>query len=48
VGSRIRGNYATRKIRPQIETFDPQIFDTYAQACGWVLAGDDRRAAEEE
>jgi len=26
------------KIKPQIETFDPEMLDTYADACGWVLA----------
>ena len=26
------------KIKPRIETFDPKMFDTYARACGWVLA----------
>jgi uncharacterized protein (DUF2252 family) len=26
------------KIKPQIETFDPEMLETYAIACGWVLA----------
>jgi uncharacterized protein (DUF2252 family) len=26
------------KIKPQIETFDAEMLDTYAGACGWVLA----------
>jgi hypothetical protein len=26
------------KIKPEIETFDVEVFDTYAGACGWALA----------
>jgi len=26
------------KIKPMVETFDAEILDTYAKACGWVLA----------
>jgi hypothetical protein len=26
------------KIKPLVETFDAEMLDVYAQACGWVLA----------
>jgi MFS superfamily sulfate permease-like transporter len=26
------------KIKPLVETFDAEMLDAYAQACGWVLA----------
>jgi hypothetical protein len=26
------------KIKPMVETFDAEILDVYAMACGWVLA----------
>ena len=34
------------KIKPLIETFDAEMLDVYAQACGWALARAHARASE--
>ena len=34
------------KIKPLIETFDAEMLDVYAMACGWVLARAHSRASE--
>jgi hypothetical protein len=34
------------KIKPLVETFDAEMLDTYAQACGWVLARAHAKASE--
>jgi hypothetical protein len=34
------------KIKPLVETFDAEMLDAYAQACGWVLARAHAKASE--
>jgi Uncharacterized protein conserved in bacteria (DUF2252) len=34
------------KIKPLVETFDAEMLDIYAQACGWVLARSHAKASE--
>jgi hypothetical protein len=34
------------KIKPLVETFNAEMLDVYAQACGWVLARAHVRASE--
>jgi len=34
------------KIKPLVETFDAEMLDVYAQACGWVLARAHAKASE--
>jgi len=34
------------KIKPLVETFDADMLDVYAQACGWVLARAHAKASE--
>jgi DNA-binding IclR family transcriptional regulator len=34
------------KIKPLVETFDTEMLDVYAQACGWVLARAHAKACE--
>ena len=34
------------KIKPMVETFDAEMLDVYAQACGWVLARAHAKASE--
>jgi uncharacterized protein (DUF2252 family) len=34
------------KIKPLVETFDAEMLDAYAQACGWVLARAHAKAGE--
>jgi uncharacterized protein (DUF2252 family) len=34
------------KIKPLVETFDSEMLDLYAQACGWVLARAHAKASE--
>jgi uncharacterized protein (DUF2252 family) len=34
------------KIKPAVETFDAEMLDVYAQACGWVLARAHAKASE--
>jgi uncharacterized protein (DUF2252 family) len=34
------------KIKPLVETFDVEMLDAYAQACGWVLARAHAKASE--
>jgi len=34
------------KIKPAVETFDAEMLDAYAQACGWVLARAHAKASE--
>jgi uncharacterized protein (DUF2252 family) len=34
------------KIKPLVETFDAEMLDIYAQACGWVLARAHAKASE--
>ncbi|WP_027522288.1 DUF2252 domain-containing protein [Bradyrhizobium sp. Ec3.3] len=34
------------KIKPLVETFDVEMLDVYAQACGWVLARAHAKASE--
>jgi uncharacterized protein (DUF2252 family) len=34
------------KIKPDIETFDVEVFDTYAGACGWALARAHAKASD--
>ena len=34
------------KIKPLVETFNAEMLDVYAQACGWVLARAHAKASE--
>jgi len=34
------------KIKPLVETFDAEMLDAFAQACGWVLARAHAKASE--
>jgi hypothetical protein len=34
------------KIKPLVETFDAEMLDVYAMACGWVLARAHSRGSE--
>jgi DNA-binding IclR family transcriptional regulator len=34
------------KIKPSVETFDAEMLDAFAQACGWVLARAHAKASE--
>jgi hypothetical protein len=34
------------KVKPSVETFDIEMLDAYAQACGWVLARAHAKASE--
>jgi hypothetical protein len=34
------------KIKPLVETFDTEMLDVYAQACGWALARAHAKASE--